>query len=73
MEQSYVREVRLEKWVNGKLFKTEEYTLRGNIYFKNELLLLLKVAGLRNIAACGDYTEEAATPDHEDLVFIASK
>lgn len=73
LEQSYVREVRLEKWVNGLLAKSEEYTLRGNIYFKNELLLMLKVAGFHNITVCGDYTELVATPDHEDLVFTAIK
>lgn len=71
LEQSYVREVRLEKWVNGELAKSEAYTLRGNIYFKNELLLMLKVAGFRDITVCGDYTEEVATADHEELVFTA--
>jgi hypothetical protein len=73
LEQSYVREVRLEKWVEGKLDQTEEYTLHGNIYFKNELLLMLKVAGFRDITVCGDYKEESATADHEVLVFTAIK
>ena len=73
LEQSYVREVRLEKWVEGKLDKSEEYTLRGNIYFKNELLLMLKVAGFHDITVCGNYKEEIATADHEDLVFTAIK
>jgi SAM-dependent methyltransferase len=73
LEQSYVREVRLEKWVDGKLAKSEEYTLRGNIYFKNELLLMLNIAGFQNITVCGDYTEQVAMPDHEDLVFTAIK
>jgi SAM-dependent methyltransferase len=71
LEQSYIREVRLEKWVNGELDKSEEYTLRGNIYFKNELLLMLKVAGFHGITVGGEYTEQIATPDHEDLVFTA--
>jgi SAM-dependent methyltransferase len=71
LEQSYVREVRLEKWIDGKLAKSEEYTLRGNIYFKNELLLMLKTAGFHDITVCGDYTEQAANADHEDLVFLA--
>jgi|GEM_PF-5330070 len=39
LEQSYIREVRLEQWVEGKLDKSEEYTLHGNIYFKEELVL----------------------------------
>ena len=73
LEQSYLREVRLEKWIQGKLIKSEEYTLRGNIYFKNELLLMLKVAGFQDITVFGDYTEEMATADHEELVFTAIK
>jgi SAM-dependent methyltransferase len=73
LEQSYIREVRLERWVEGKLDKAEEYTLRGNIYFKNELLLMLKVAGFHDITVCGDYKEEIATADHEELVFTAIK
>ena len=73
LEQSYVREVRLEKWVEGKLDRSEEYALRGNIYFKNERLLMLKVAGFHNITVCGDYKEETATADHEELVFTSIK
>ena len=71
LEQSYVREVRLERWVNGELAKSEEYTLRGNIYFKNELLLMLKVAGFHDITVCGDYTDAIATADHKELIFTA--
>jgi len=73
LNQSYIREVRLEKWVEGKLDRFEEYTLRGNIYFKNELLLMLKVAGFHDITICGDYKEEMATADHEEIVFTALK
>jgi hypothetical protein len=59
--------------VEGKLDKAEEYTLCGNIYFKNELLLMLKVAGFHDITVCGDYKEEIATAEHEELVFTAIK
>ena len=31
LEQFVIREVRLEKWVNGKLNRSEEYSLRDNI------------------------------------------
>ena len=41
LEQRYIRQVLLEKWDSGKLIASEEYTLRGNMYFKNELLLML--------------------------------
>jgi SAM-dependent methyltransferase len=73
LDQSFTREVHLEKWVNDKLEKAEEYALRGNIYFKNELMLMLKIAGFEEISVCGDYTDESATPEHEELVFTAIK
>jgi len=71
LEQSYIRQVRLEKWSNGKLVNAEEYTLRGDMYFKNELLLMLKVAGFREVTVHGDYTDEHPTANHDELVFTA--
>jgi len=71
LEQTYTRAVRLEKWQSGQLIAAEEYTLRGNFYFKNELLLMLKVAGFGNAFVNGDYTHEPATADHAELVFTA--
>ena len=71
LEQSFTRQVRLEKHVNNELVASEEYTLRGNIYFMQELLLMLKVAGFRQITVQGDYTDQPATPDSEEIVFTA--
>jgi SAM-dependent methyltransferase len=71
LEQSFTRQVRIEKWQAGRLVAAEEHTLRGNVYLKNELMLMLKVAGFHEISVCGDYTEEPATADTEELVFRA--
>ncbi len=71
LAQTYTREVRLEKWSNEKLVAEEDYMLRGNMYFKNELLLMLKVAGFREITVHGDYTDVPPTAEHNELVFIA--
>jgi SAM-dependent methyltransferase len=73
LEQRYTREVRLEKWVAGTLVAAETYTLRGQMYFKNELLLLLQIAGFREVTVCGDYTAVPATAEHGDLIFTALK
>ena len=73
LEQRYTRQVRLEKWLSGDLVAEEEYTLRGNIYFKNELLLMLRQAGFSEIAVRGDYGQQAATSDHDEVVFMAMK
>jgi hypothetical protein len=65
--------VRLEKWVAGESVASEEYALRGNMYLKPELLLMLHVAGFREIAVYGDYTDDPATADNDELVFVAQK
>jgi SAM-dependent methyltransferase len=73
LEQSCVRQVRLEKRKSGKSIASEEYTLQGNMYFKNELLLMLQIAGFGRITVNGNYTDEPATSEHEEIVFIAIK
>jgi SAM-dependent methyltransferase len=73
LEQSYTRQVRLEKWEAGRLVASEEYALRGNMYLKPELLLMLKLTGFREITVFGDYTDELATSDSNELVFVALK
>jgi hypothetical protein len=51
----------------------ETHTLRSNIYFKHELLMMLEQASFVDIDVHGDYTDEEATPEHGVLVFIARK
>lgn len=71
LEQSYTRQVRLEKWQAGNLIASEEYTLRGNMYMKNEVLLMLQVAGFQEILVRGDYSDLPANSDHEEIIFTA--
>jgi len=73
LEQSDVRQVRVEKWVSGKLVGSQEDTMHGNMYLPNEVLLMLQVAGFRQITVRGDYTDEPATPDSKELIFTALK
>jgi SAM-dependent methyltransferase len=73
LEQRYTRQVRLEKWVSGELVGSEAYTLQGNMYFKHELLLMLRLVGFREISVYGDYSDEVATAEHEELIFTAIK
>ncbi|MFZ0544975.1 MAG: class I SAM-dependent methyltransferase [Candidatus Promineifilaceae bacterium] len=73
LEQSYSRQVRLEKWQDGRLVAEEELSLTGYMYFKPELLLRLQVAGFEDITVYGDYSDEIATADHSELIFVAQK
>lgn len=71
LEQTYTREVRLEKWQAGELVASEQYTLRGNTYLKPEVELMLRTAGFGDITVRSGWTDEPATADSEDIVFIA--
>jgi SAM-dependent methyltransferase len=73
LEQSYVRQVRVEKWVAGQLVAFQEDTMRGDMYMKNEMLLMLQIAGFRQMTVRGDYADEPATPDSKELIFTALK
>jgi hypothetical protein len=73
LEQTYTQQVRLEKWVNGEIVAAEEPVLRGNMYFKNDLFLMLTIAGFREISVHGDNTDDPPSADHEELVFITVK
>jgi SAM-dependent methyltransferase len=73
LEQNYVLQMRVEKWVAGQLVASQEDTLCGDMYMKNEILLMLQVAGFRQITVRGDYTDEPATADSKELIFTALK
>jgi hypothetical protein len=71
LEQIYTREVQLEQWRDGVLERAESYVLRGNMYLKSEVALMLRVAGFRSITVRGDYTDDTATADSEKLILTA--
>ena len=71
LNQTYTREVHLEKWMSGKAILAEDYVLRGNLYLKQELLLMLHVSDFNDVVVQGNYGDESATSDHEELVFTA--
>ena len=73
LEQRYVRQVRLEKWVAGKMVASQEDTMRGEIYMKNEIMLMLRVAGFRHITVRGDYADGPVTQENKELIFTALK
>jgi hypothetical protein len=71
LDQAYAWEIRAQKWVDGDLVATEEYPLSMRSYFRDELLLMLERAGFDEITVRGDYSDDAPTPDHDFLVYIA--
>jgi len=73
LEQVVAYEMRAGMWQDGELVREEEHALRINLYFRNELLLLLDGAGFTDVVVQGDHRDETATRDSDFLVFVAGK
>jgi SAM-dependent methyltransferase len=71
LEQVFTRQIHVEKWFEGRLTASGDYTIRGTVYFKNEILLMLRSAGFRQVSVRGDFTDQAATAEAKELVFTA--
>lgn len=64
-------EMRLRLWRAGRVVAEEERQLHENLYFAQEILLMLEDAGFGDVAMEGRYTGIPATPDDGTLVFVA--
>ncbi len=73
LEETQTRQLRARLWRNGELLEEQVHTQRYEEYGKNELLLVLEHAGFTDIRIFGDYSDQAATADHENLIFVARK
>lgn len=73
LEQQITREMRTLRWRDGQVIEQVDYPLVENFYFYHELITLLERAGFIVEAVQGDFTEAAASVDHEVLTYIARK
>jgi SAM-dependent methyltransferase len=73
LQQFVDYEMRAGMWQNGQLVREEKHPLRINLYFGNELLLMLERVGFTDVAVEGDHREAPATKDSDFLVFVAHK
>jgi SAM-dependent methyltransferase len=73
LEQMATREIRACLWRDGDLIKQEEYVLLERLYFRNELVAMLRTAGFSDVRVLGDYTDQAATSESGILIYIARK
>jgi SAM-dependent methyltransferase len=73
LDQVATREIRAFLWRGDELLKQEQHTLLERLYFRNELLEMLALAGFQDIHVLGDYTEHAASADSGVLVYVARK
>ena len=73
LEETQTRQLRARLWRNGELIEEQVHTQRYEEYGKNELVLVLEQAGFQDIQIFGDFSDEPATADHRELIFVARK
>jgi hypothetical protein len=60
-------------WQDGNLAAAEEQTLTENLYFGNEVQLMLATVDWADVTVYRGYTGALATADDTMLVFVARK
>ncbi|MFN8590927.1 MAG: class I SAM-dependent methyltransferase [Thermomicrobiales bacterium] len=73
LTQRHTKQIRIRLWRGDNLIQEEEGILAANLYFPQELLLMLDVAGFAGVEVRGDYSDQPAGPDDMMLVYIARK
>ena len=73
LEQRVSLEMHAERWRDGELDAAEDRTLTINLYFRNELLLMLERAGFADVTVEGDHNDRPATSEDDFVVFVATK
>jgi SAM-dependent methyltransferase len=73
LDENQTRQLRARLWRNGELLEEQVHTQRYEEYGKNELILMLEQAGFRDIQIFGDFSDEPATADHTELIFVVKK
>jgi SAM-dependent methyltransferase len=73
LRQLTTLEIRAEEWRDGELQRREEHVLTMRLYLRNEILLLLELAGFVDVRVEGGHTEAEATHEHDFIVFVARK
>jgi len=73
LKQRLTHQIRARLLHGGQVVKEEEYSLRINIYFAQELLLMLDDAGFRDLEVQAGYTGRPATANDGMVAFVARK
>lgn len=73
LAQRHDLEMRARLWRGDQLVAEEAGALSENLYFAQEILLLLDEAGFRDVEIEGGYHGRPATSDDDTVVFIAPR
>jgi len=71
--QRHVLEMRARLWHDGALVREEHHALAENLYFAQEVLLMLEAAGFRDVGVEAAYEGRQATPDDGTVIFTARR
>lgn len=71
LSQVITIDMRARRWRAGLLEADERYALKERLYFRDELLMMLTLAGFHDIRVEGDYVHEVASQGSTVLVFVA--
>ena len=72
-EQVATRELRARLWRDGRVVEEEQHVLLERLYFRNEPLDMLALAGFGDVEVLGDHSQDAATAESGVLVFVARR
>jgi SAM-dependent methyltransferase len=73
LAQSATLEMQARMWRDGELVAEETNPIHLMFYFRDELVLMLERAGFRDVDVRGGYDGAEPAPEHEFLVFTATK
>lgn len=73
LEQTYTAELRVDHLDGDRLIAREEYPLTVQIYFKSEVLLMLKSAGFGDVEVTAGFEERAPHPWEDDRLMIVAR
>jgi SAM-dependent methyltransferase len=66
-------QMRARLWHDGQIVKEEAHDLHENLYFAQEILLMLDDAGFRDVLVESGYTGQPATAEDGMVVFVARR
>jgi SAM-dependent methyltransferase len=73
LDQCIHMEIRAEKRRDGALLAREEHALSMRMWFRDELVLMLRDAGFASVDVRAGYTDRPPTADDDVLVFAARR
>jgi SAM-dependent methyltransferase len=71
--QRMIFETQVRLWRKGRLVAQEAHRLAINLYFAQELVLMLEDAGFSDVVIEGDYTGVPASADDGNVVYVARR